>query len=421
MPRPSRLALLTTYYRPIVGGVEAAAEQLAGYLARTGRPVTVLTKRVSTADPPHETIDGVDVQRTGPAGDRRASGKWIAIPWFLRELWRSRGAWRAICCVDFRGIGVAALIVGLLTGTPVVFETSTDGTISGEAIRKRVSRLGFDHDGPVARAATWPVRALYGRADLFLCVSRTLEAELRACGIPAERIRYLPHPVDRRRFHPLSAEARRQARATRGVPADAVVVAFVGRLSREKGLAELLAAWDDLERPAAHLLIVGPDMPGHPWDEGPRVRQFVAARPARDVTATGGVPPDQVAAWLQVADIAVVPSHHEAFGIAAAEAMASGLPVVASDVGGLKDFVVSGVNGLRVAPRDAGAIRDALRHLIDRPADRAAMGAAALETAAQFDETVVLEQVASAIEAVAASRHASRGADEAQEPTGSDA
>jgi glycosyltransferase involved in cell wall biosynthesis len=399
----SSIALLTTYYRPVVGGVEAAAEHLARDLARRGHEVTVVTKRVSPGDQAVERLDGVEVQRTGPAGGRRASGKWLAIPGFVRALWRRRSSLRLICCVDYRGIGLAALLMGMLTGAPVVFETSTDGTISGESIRRSVAHLGFAHDGLVARLVTWPIRATYRHADLFLCVSRQIERELIACGVPPERVRYLPHTVDRAVFRPVSADQRRAQRAARALPPGARVAIFVGRLSREKGLAQLLEAWVALDLPDARLLIVGPDMAGHPWDEGPHARQFVAERGLGDqVRLVGGVAPDEVAEWMQLADIAVQPSHYEAFGIAAAEAMAVGLPVVASDVGGFRDYVESGINGLLVPPRDPQALRAAIRRLLTDETARQAMAAGALATAQQFDERLVFDKVAEAMESLAA-------------------
>ena len=88
--------------------------------------------------------------------------------------------------------------------------------------------------------ATWPIRSLYGRADLFLCVSRQLERELVACGVPRDRIRYLPHTVDRTRFAPVSRERQRALRLERQLPPDRVTAIFAGRLSREKGIRELI-------------------------------------------------------------------------------------------------------------------------------------------------------------------------------------
>ncbi len=393
------VVLVTTYYKPVVGGVETHAENLAKYLVRRGHAVSIVTKRTAVADPASEILDGVGVCRTGPIGERRAAGKWTALPGFTRALWRRRRATRLICCVDYRAIGLPALVVGWLAGLPVVFETSTDGTISGASVRTALARWGFEPDGAVARLATWPIRAAYRQADFFICVSRALEKELLSCGVPPEHVLYLPHPVDRTTFHPASPDDRRARRRERGIPNEATVAIFVGRLSREKGIGELLDAWALVDRPNTHLVVVGPDMPGHPWDRGPAARAFVAAHGLRDrVTFTGGLPQGEVAAWLQTADLAVQPSYFEAFGLAAAEAMAVGLPVIASDVGGYRDYVEQGINGLRVPPGDVAALSDGLRRLLAEVDDRRRMGQAALSTSRRFDEVLVFEQFAEALD-----------------------
>lgn len=393
-------AILSTYYRPVIGGVETAAEHLARFLAERGRPVTVITKRTSPVHPARETLDGVDVQRTPPVGERRGSGKWLAIPWFIAALWTRRHALRLICCVDFRGIGIAALIGGALLGVPVVFETSTDGTISGESVRRRLGRLGLSTHGTVARAVTWPIRAIYRQAGLFVCVSRTLENELRASGVPPDRIKYFPHTVDRAIYHPLGEDQRRSARNLRGIAEGQALVLFVGRMSREKGVNELLDAWERLSPQDAVLVLVGPGMPGHQWDCSEMVERH-AAQPHLRVRWVGHAAQEEVAAWMQIADLAVQPSHFEAFGIAAAEAMACGLPVVASDVGGFRDYVQDGVNGRRVPPRDAQALADAMGSLLLDRDLRSRLSLGAIATAERFDEERVLTDLMVTLESLA--------------------
>lgn len=403
-PMPAAVAILTTFYPPVVGGVETAAERLAAYLARGGHRVLVVTKRTDASHPAFEVREGVEIHRTPPVGGRRASGKWLALPWFFLALLRHRRRFDVVCCVDYRGIGLAALAARPLVGRKVLFQTSTDGTISGAAVRRGLGRLGLAPDGRMADALTWPIRAAYGRADRFACVSSAIEAEVLRSGVPRDRVMYLPHSVDTSLFAPAAPDERAASRDALGLPAGGVVAVFVGRLSREKGVMDLLEAWRSMDVPGARLVLIGPDMPGHPWDAGAPARAFVAGnRLQESVRFTGSLPPVEVARWLRAADVAVQPSHFEAFGISAAEAMAAGLPVVASDVGGLKDFVENDVNGVRVPPQDAAALREALRRLLSDAALRARLGAAALDTSRRFDEGTALEGVARALEELAGS------------------
>ena len=116
----------------------------------------------------------------------------------------------------------------------------------------------------------------------------------------------------------------------------------------------------------------------------------------------GGVSPTEVPDWFRVADVALQPSHFEAFGTAAIEAMAAGLPVIASDVGGLRDFVEPGLNGFRVAPQDPTALADAINRVLGDDVLRTRLAAGAVGTAPRFDTTVILGAFEQLIERVAA-------------------
>ena len=400
MTRPT-VAIVATYYRPVLGGAETAAERLARYLQRRGHRVLVLTKRPHAALPARESIDGVDVERLGPAAERSGRGKWVFLPYVFRALLRHRREVQVVCCVDYRAIGLAALAARVRTGTPVVFQAQTEGVISGARIRDWLRRVGAAPEGPLARLATWPVRALYGRTDAIACISHGLEREAIEAGIPADRVLYLPNPVNCEQFAPAGPDERQRRRAELGVPPDSVLAVFVGRLSREKGVMELLRAWRDA-RPPARLAVIGPPMTNHPWDVSDEARRFVAQEAlGSTVSLLGGLPTDLVARWLGVADFAVQPSQFEAMGLAAAEAMASGLPVIASDTGGYRDFVIPGETGRLVPPGDVTALAAAITDLVSNPAERARLGANARRQAEAFDERAVLERFAQLLDRLA--------------------
>jgi glycosyltransferase involved in cell wall biosynthesis len=143
-------------------------------------------------------------------------------------------------------------------------------------------------------------------------------------------------------------------------------------------------------------------MPDHPWDVSDELRRLVEQQDlAGSVRFAGAQPADAIAWWLRAADFAIQPSHFEAMGLAAAEAMAAGLPVIASDTGGYRDFVVHEQNGLLVTPRDVSALSQAITRLaVDAPL-RAELGRRARATAEQFDEAIVLERFAHVIDGLA--------------------
>ena len=142
-----------------------------------------------------------------------------------------------------------------------------------------------------------------------------------------------------------------------GEPADPPEVLFVGRLSPEKGILELVEASDGMK-----LVVAG---------DGP-LRERVPG-------ALGFVPHHELAPLYERAAVVAVPSHREGFGVACLEAMAHGRPVVASAVGGLLDLVVDGETGLFVQPRDVSGLRAALERLLADAQLRQRLGEAGRE------------------------------------------
>jgi glycosyltransferase involved in cell wall biosynthesis len=385
-----RVVVLTPYFRPIVGGVESNAERLARYLQQHGFAVRVLTKRVTKNLPDVEDMDGVPIERIGPYGDRAAAGKWLLLPQVAEWLGRERSTYDVVCCIDYRGTGVAAIGAGLLTRRPAVFQAQTTGVLSGENMDPALERWKIDPKGPIGRLAKAVPRSIYRRADAFACISRDIEREALACGIARERVHYLPNAIDMARFRPAADEEKLRLRQQLGVSTDAVVCLFVGRLSREKGLMDLMEAWRSVAN--GLLLVGGPDMDGHPWNVGPAARAFVDRHQlAASVRFLGSV--DDVASLLRVADVAIQPSHFEALGLSAIEALASGVPVIASAIGGLLDFMMDGENGLLCPPKDPSSLAGAIRALVDdEPLRRRLASRARASVLAEYDEAVVSER-----------------------------
>jgi glycosyltransferase involved in cell wall biosynthesis len=400
---PLRVLLMTTYYAPLVGGVETHARSLAAQLLAHGHRVDVLTTRVSGDLPAKEVLDGVMVHRHGRLGDRKTAGKWLAIPFFSMRALALRENVDAIVCVDYRGIGIAAILAGRLSGKPVIVQAGTAGVLastSGESEKAS----GVPAEAPAVRLIKAPARFVYRRADHYVCVARDIEREALDAGIPRSRVHYLPHGVDIDRFRPASEAERRTIRREIGWPDDELIVLFVGRLSVEKGVMDLLEAWSRAALPRARLAFVGPDMPGHPWDAGAPARQFVADRGlSASVTFAGAVA--EPSPFFRAADLFVQPSHFEAFGISVIEAMASGVPVIAARVGGMRDFIVDGVNAVFHRSRDANDLAAALRRLVGDEAARERIGAEGRRTVeAQFDERMLSQQYIALIETAVAHR-----------------
>jgi glycosyltransferase involved in cell wall biosynthesis len=196
-------------------------------------------------------------------------------------------------------------------------------------------------DAELARRVPWLARKVLRRARLTICASNALADSARKLG--ARDVEVIPSGVD--------------VPERTGEEAEPPEVLFAGRLSREKGILELVQAADGMP-----LTVVG---------DGPLRDRVPSAR--------GFVPHDELGPLYERAAVVAVPSHREGFGVSCAEAMAHGRPVVASAVGGLLDLVVDGETGVLVPPRDVPALRSALQRLLADRELRRELGANARE------------------------------------------
>ena len=176
-------------------------------------------------------------------------------------------------------------------------------------------------------------------------------------------------------FAPDAVDSRRTAavRARHEIPADALVVGFIGRLVCDKGLRELVEAWPQVRAacPAAHLLVVGPEEPHDPLPAGTRDALFQLAG-----VHVHGVDWD-TPRLLGAMDLVVLPTYREGFPVVLLEAAAMGRPVVATRVAGCIDAVDDGVTGALVPAGDASALAAAMIRYLQDPALRSTHGSAA--------------------------------------------
>ena len=231
-------------------------------------------------------------------------------------------------------------------------------------------------------------------AHVVLCNSPSLlhqAAQLRIA--PAARLRMLAHGsthgVDLDQFAPgPAAPGQDSVRAAFGIPADALVLGYVGRLTRNKGIPELLQAFDTLRarHPQLWLLLGG-------WFDAsedhlpPALVERIRAHPAIVVTGFRA----QVAPLYRAMDIFVLPTHREGFPNVALEAAASALPIVTTTATGACDAIQPGITGLLVPPGHPAALADAIAKLLPDPALRQQMGRSGhLWVAQHFAQPAVL-------------------------------
>lgn len=254
------------------------------------------------------------------------------------------------------GIGAAAPVLTSLVSTPYVPSRFRDPGI--QPFKLHIVRIV---DG-------WTGRHL---CDHFHAVSASVRDEaVRSLGVPAGRITVIERGRDPRNLGVPDAARRRAARQRLDLPLHAPVVVNVGRQVYAKGQRYLLQAASQLlaRHPELTVLIVG--------GRGPESDALaeIASDPALAERVRLLGHRDDVAEILAAADVFALPSLFEGFPGAALEAMAMALPVVGSDLGGLRDMLGTNDDWL-VAPGKASALADALNDALSRPRDAAAAGA----------------------------------------------
>ena len=351
-----RILVLNYEYPPLGGGAGVATAALVHGLSGCGIAVDVVTSSVRgdserrTSQREDEVLeDGglrvfrVRSRRVGvhEAGMMGAASYLVSALPLVRRLLRTQ---RYDAVHVFFSLPTGALLPFLgLGGVPVVVSlrgSDVPGYDHYNTSMQRAHRL-------LAPLTRW----IWHRADRVVAVCESL-GRLTERTYPGLRYSVVPNGVDLQLFHSGTPSAPRDVSPIRCLA--------VARLVERKGLGELIRAFALLKRGRFELEIVG---------DGPdeRVLRALAARlgVAQEVVFTGPLDRARVAERYRAADLFTLPSSAEAFGNVFAEALASGLPIVGSTVGGIPELVEHGVNGLLIAPGDPHALARAIDYLAD--------------------------------------------------------
>ena len=370
-----RIAMVSEHASPLaaVGGVDAGGQNvhvdsLARALARAGHEVTVHTRRDS-ADLPAtvRTADGVTVEHLD-AGPPRPLPKDELLP-YVGQLSAGLAARFAadrpdVVHAHFWMSGLASLAATRGLDLPVV------QTFHALGVTKRRFQGRQDSSPPVRIRME---RALARDVDRVLATSTDEVSELLRIGGVRTRIAVVPSGVDVEQFNPEGPVAEKGGRPR---------VLSVGRLVPRKGFDTVVRALAAV--PDAELVIAGgPAADGLAADEEAQRLLRLAERfgVADRVRLIGAVPRPDMPALLRSADLVVCTPWYEPFGIVPLEAMACGVPVVASAVGGFLDTVVDGATGTLVPPRRPDRLAAAMRKLLSEPFWREAYGTAGVDRA----------------------------------------
>ena len=376
-----RVAMVSEHASPLatLGGVDAGGQNvhvaaLAQAMGRRGVEVVVHTRREAAGLPrtvprgPGVTVDHV------PAGPAEVVSKDALFPYMdafaedLRRQWQRRRP--DVVHAHFWMSGHAALEAARPLGIPVVMTFHALGVV-----KRR--HQGVRDTSPAERLAV--EERLVRECDRVVATCSDEVFELLRLGGDRRRTSVVPCGVDVSAFTPLGRTDPRTPGVHRLV--------YVGRLVERKGIGNAISALAGLVNnggPDTELVVAGGPAAAD-VDTDPEIRRLRAlarkAHVADRVHFRGRVGRAELPALLRSADAVVCLPWYEPFGIVPLEAMACGVPVVASAVGGIVDSVVDGVTGLHVPPRRPDSVAEALRVLLPDEPRRHALGAAGVARA----------------------------------------
>lgn len=368
----SRIAVFSLTYPPFVGGAEVAIAEIAKRLP--AYQCTVFTARLRSDLAVRETVGAVTVVRIGN-GTRwdKYRYPWQAVTAAIAEhrkrpfdlIWGMMASWG----------GLAALRFKERSGLPYVL---TEQSGDSDAFIRRRTWFWY-----------WRYRQIYTRADRVTAISRFLVQRAERYG--ARNVVLVPNGVDVAHFGRPAGEAAWQELRARMQLTDGPFVITVSRLVEKNGIDDLITAVGLLRQRqvSVNLLVVG---------SGPLAAtlQAQAARLGLQnaVQFRGFVEHAQLPTLLQFAQVFVRPSRSEGFGLAFVEAMAAGVPVVATSVGGIPDFVHHGSTGLLCPPNDPGDVADAIQRLLEDQAMRQQLVANAQRLVRQrYDWSIIAREM----------------------------
>ncbi len=380
----ARLAVLSYHTSPLAqpgtgdsGGMNVYVRELSAALARQGHDVDIYTRRDApelrdvVRVEPGLRVHHVTAGPSAPLGRAQMAHYVDDFADALKAIMRSSGLPDALHA-NYWLSGVAGHRLKHELGLPLIMTFHT---------LERVKAATFESE---SEERAEQEAALFACADAALA-SCEVEADqfVRLYGASASRVFVVPLGVEHAFFAP---GRRAQARRALGAHDEVPLLLFVGRLQALKGVDLALETLIELrEREvAAQLAIVG-------GPSGPDGRDTLSAlhrrvREAGVIESVNFVAPQAhqlLSTWMRAADVTLVPSRAESFGLVALESSACGTPVVASDVGGLPTLVDDDVNGVLMGTRDPSAWADAVQHVLE-PATAARLGAGGVQRARAY-------------------------------------
>ena len=370
-----RIAFITVHGCPLrqagskdSGGMNIYILEMVKRLAARGIKVDVFTRHHDSLDPQIVTLAPgarlVHLPAGAPSLDKNSV--YELLPIFAAQM-------RRFCIINrlsFDLISTHYWLSGLV-GMPLASEWDVPHVTSFHTMAE-MKRRGRPEELEISQRDASESEIARAAASVVVWTDDEKEAVVNYCGVDSDNVSVIPPGVDLSRFHPMS---QRQSRDYLGYGPGKNIL-FVGRLEPLKGIDNLFRAVASLENlKFITLSVVGGD--GNSQEKTRLEALVKKMRLNQTVHFLGPIPQEELPIHYNAADVCVLPSYYESFGLAALEAAACGKPVVASEVGGLPAIVNDGVTGYLVPPKRMDVIAERLCELLEDDLLRVHMGTAA--------------------------------------------
>lgn len=350
-----RVLMLSWEYPPnIIGGIARHVDELSKFLANKNVDVTVITPEVTGAAS-YELKDGVKVFRVPIQIPAPNFYTWIFLlnHFFskkIAQLTREEGSFDIIHAHDWMTVPCSC---------EAKLYTDSNFVLTFHSLEFKRSLGSQTLESRMIESIEW--WGSYDAKRIIVCSESMKKDVIARFNVPEYKVTVIPNGIDPSRLDVTVdvSETRRRY----NVFWKEQMILFIGRLTHQKGCEYLISAMQYvLRKYNAKLVIVG-DGPSRGFLEDEARRLGLSDR----IIFTGFLPDDEMIKLLKSADVLVVPSIYEPFGIVALEGMAAGTPVVVSDVDGLSEIVKHEVNGIKVFPRDPYSIYWGIDRILSNP------------------------------------------------------
>lgn len=357
--------MLIESYAPVVGGMETQAVALSKALVKLGFDVQVVTRKTESSWASEETLEGIHIHRVGPSGSSSRL-RWAFLVTCLPKLFQLRHEIDLFFVPGFRVLGMAGVLAAKLFCKPSVLKADSQGEMSGAFFHAGMEKSKIPAGSWISKGIIGARNALLKKADFFVSLYDGMTDEYLECGILSHYIQVIPNMVDAEKYHPVSKDEKLVLRETLNLPADQPVALFVGRVVSYKGVPVLVQTIQDMGEQAPYLVILGEgglDM--YNCEAGIR-KTIEEKKLASKILMPGSV--DNVHEYMQAADFLAFPTENDALPLTLIEAMACGLPVITTPVGGIPAVIQDEENGLLIEPGSTKKLESAMTRLIkDKP------------------------------------------------------